>query len=178
MTKTALLIIDVQVAMYSYDNLYLYEGEKVLNNIKSILEQARSSLTPAIFIQHTSNEEYEKGSDTWQICPEIAPITGEPIVEKPTWDAFHKTNLEEVLHNLDIENLIIVGMQSEFCLDTTCRRAFSLGYKNILVQDAHTTFDSAILSGEQIVAHHNSVLGGRFVKLSTTKKVLELLSSY
>ncbi|MBE0341825.1 isochorismatase family protein, partial [Paenibacillus sp. 28ISP30-2] len=67
---------------------------------------------------------------------------------------------------------IIAGMQTEFCLDTTCRNAYSLGYQNnVLVLDAHSTFNSKVLSGEQIVAHHNEMLGNRFVRLLATEDV-------
>ncbi|MNF08264.1 hypothetical protein D3C80_2086410 [compost metagenome] len=63
-------------------------------------------------------------------------------------------------------------MQTEFCLDTTCRRAYSMGYSNILVQDAHSTFDNANFSGEEIVRHHNGVLGGRFASLRKADEIV------
>ncbi|MEK1832395.1 hypothetical protein AAAC51_36335 [Priestia megaterium] len=65
-------------------------------------------------------------------------------------------------------------MQTEFCLDTTCRRAYSLGYKeNILVKDAHSTFDTAVLSASKIVEHHNNMLGQiRYIKRSKRNYIL------
>ncbi|MFJ8526575.1 hypothetical protein [Bacillus sp. NPDC094106] len=64
-------------------------------------------------------------------------------------------------------------MQTQFCVDTTCRRAYSIGYKeNILVKDAHSTFDTAVLSASQIVEHHNNTLGGRFVTLKETSEIM------
>lgn len=171
--KTALVIVDVQMGMYSCENEVLFNGEEILQNIVTLLQNARSSGTPVVFIQHTveGDAEYEKGKPTWEIHPAIQPIEGEEIVEKSTWDSFYKTKLEAVLKERGITNLVICGMQSEFCLDTTCRRAFSMGYKNILVSDAHSTFDSDSLKAEQIVRHHNRVLGGRFVELKRTEEV-------
>lgn len=174
MKKTALLIIDVQAAMFSYEDS-LYRGDEVMENIQKLLETARKENLPIVFVQHTADEEYRKGTPTWEICSQIIPLNTEFIVEKIKWDAFYKTDLYEVLQTQGIENLIIMGMQTEFCLDTTCRRAFSMGYKNILVEDAHTTFDSEHLSGKQIVQHHNSVLGGRFVELKSTAEVITLI---
>jgi len=173
MSKTAFVIIDVQVAMFSYVGTYPYHGDQVLQNIKLLLEKARATGTPVIYIQHNSDDEFKKGTPTWNICPEIQPIQGEFIVEKTKCDAFYKTKFQEVLQQLSITNLIIAGMQTEFCLDTTCRRAFSMGYESILVQDAHTTFDSEVLSAEQIVQHHNNVLGNSFVQLKTTEEMLK-----
>ncbi|MNI99921.1 Streptothricin hydrolase [compost metagenome] len=79
--------------------------------------------------------------------------------------------LHEELQRLGITDLVICGMQTEFCLDTTCRRAYSMGYKNVLVQDAHSTLDSRNLTAEEIVKHHNGVIGGRFAKLLPAEAV-------
>lgn len=92
-------------------------------------------------------------------------------MEKPTWDAFHRTELQEELQKLGITNLVICGMQSEFCLDTTIRRAYSMGYKSVLVQDAHSTFDNGVLNSSEIVKHHNAVIGGRFAQLRAESEV-------
>ena len=58
-----------------------------------------------------------------------------------------------------IEHLIITGIQTEACVDTTCRRAFSMGYKVTLVSDTHSTWASEELTAQQIINHHNGVLG-------------------
>lgn len=172
--KTALLLIDVQVAMFSYENKKLYNEEKVLDNIVKLLSRARKADVPVIFVQHTDLEEseYSRGKATWEIHPRIKPLENEAVVEKNTWDAFYKTKLEDVLNEKGIKRLVIAGMQTEFCLDTTTRRAYSMGYhENILVKDAHSTFDSGVLTAKQIVAHHNSILGGRFAKLMACDEV-------
>ncbi|MCL6457412.1 MAG: cysteine hydrolase [Gorillibacterium sp.] len=177
MSQTALLIIDMQVAMFAYEGMSPYRGDEVLANCKQLLEKAREVHLPVVFVQHTADEEFTKGLSTWEICPEIAPLANEPIVEKASWDSFYQTTLHQTLQDLGVNHLIIMGMQSEFCLDTTCRRAFSMGYQNVLVQDAHSTFDSNFLTGEQIVQHHTQVLGGRFAQLQNTHEVLEQLLS-
>lgn len=168
--STALLIIDVQEAMFSYE-LKLHDGDGVMERIVSLLNKARAAGTPVVYIQHTEDEEYTKGTDTWQISSLITPKTEDTIVEKPTWDGFHRTHLHEKLQQLGITDLVICGMQTEFCVDTTCRRAYSMGYSSVLVQDAHSTFRNALFSGEEIVRHHNAVLGGRFAVLKREHEV-------
>ncbi|MCM3783366.1 cysteine hydrolase [Neobacillus mesonae] len=175
-SSTALMIIDVQNAMFSYPDLSLYRGEQVLNNIQQLLQKAREEQVPVVYIQHTSqvDDEYSEGLPTWHIHPSVAPLPSETIVRKATWDAFYQTELEDKLNELGITKLVIVGMQTEFCLDTTSRSAYSHGYhENILISDAHSTFDSKVLTGEDIVSHHNHMLGGRFVRLKKTQEVLE-----
>ena len=101
----------------------------------------------------------EKGTDGWRIHAAIAPQEGDNIVEKTTPDSFHNTNLSEVLQEKGIEHVILSGMQTEYCVDTTTRRACSEGYKVTLVSDAHSTFNTEVLRAEDIVKHHNAVLG-------------------
>jgi nicotinamidase-related amidase len=172
-TQTALLIIDVQTAMFTYETAKLFNEQQVLDNLIQLIEKARSSQTPVIFIQHTSfnpTDEFYKGSPTWGIYSKIAPQADELVIEKTTWDAFYQTRLEDELQKLNIRALVIAGMQTEFCLDTTCRSAFSKGYANVLVEDAHSTFDGKVLTADKIIQHHNQILGGRFAELKKTNE--------
>lgn len=164
--NTALLIIDVQNIMFTYNN-GVYLAEETLDNIYELLIKARESNIPVIFIKHSDNPD-DEGKDDWEIHTKIEPLSNEKVIIKHTWDSFYNTSLNQELKNQNINKLVIVGMQSEFCVDTTCRRAFSLGYESVLVSDGHSTFDSEILSGVQIVKHHNNIIGGRFAQLVKT----------
>ena len=93
------------------------------------------------------------------------------MVQKPTPDSFHETNLHHQLGLRGIKKLIIGGLQTEYCIDTTCRRAVSLGYYVILVQDAHSTWDSPYFTAQQIIEHHNFVLGGWFATLNNESDI-------
>ncbi|PQP85003.1 hypothetical protein C0Q44_11050 [Paenibacillus sp. PCH8] len=88
----------------------------------------------------------------------IAPIVGDLVIEKETPDSFHQTDLHLTLQDKDVTELVLTGMQTEVCVDTTCRRAYSLGYKVNLVGDAHSTWNSNTLKANQIIEYHNTVL--------------------
>jgi nicotinamidase-related amidase len=79
-------------------------------------------------------------------------------VRKTTPDSFHRTDLSQRLQEREITRLLICGLQSDFCVDTTTRRALALGYEVVLVADAHSTVDNGVLSAAQITAHHNTTL--------------------
>lgn len=168
--KTALVIIDVQVELF---NEPVYKGEQLLDNISSLIEKARLSNIPIIYIQHTEEEDgpMSKGSEGWNIHPRIAPTKGDTIVLKYTPDSFHETNLQEILNSMGVKNLVIAGLQTEYCVDTTCRSAFRLGYNTVLVQDAHSTYDTDMLAASQIIRHHNTVLSDWFVELKNTNEI-------
>ncbi|WP_180270831.1 isochorismatase family protein [Sporanaerobium hydrogeniformans] len=75
------------------------------------------------------------------------------------------TSLDRDLKADNIQEVIICGVQSEFCIDTTVKSAYSHGYKVVLPKDAHSTYDSDTLSASQITTHHHTILE-QFVTLT------------
>lgn len=159
MLKKALLIIDVQNGMFQEGNV-VYKGETLLQQLNLLLTQARSTNTPIFYVQHNApaGKPLEYGEIGWEIHTAITPQAEDIIIHKTTPDSFFNTSLDEKLKKQGIEHLIIAGIQTEACVDTTCRRAFSMGYKVTLVSDAHSTWDSEELTAQQIINHHNNVL--------------------
>ena len=162
--REALLVIDIQLGMFDAPGQPpVPGGERLLERIGDLIEEARGAGVPVVYVQHCEPEgPLEEGSEGWKIHPRIAPLDGDVIVKKRTPDSFLDTTLREELGSRNIESLVLAGMQTEYCVDTTCRRAFSLGYDVTLAKDAHGTWDSDDLSAAQIIAHHNEVLGSGF----------------
>jgi len=155
----ALLVIDVQVAMFDGDPL-LHRHEEVLGNIRSVIDRARAARTPVIYVQHEHATYAPMMRDTpgWQIHPAVAPLPGERIITKKASDSFYGTPLRSELDALGITDLVVAGLQSEQCVDTTCRRAISLDYDVTLVADGHTTWDTGELTAAQVIAQTNATL--------------------
>lgn len=156
--KTALVVIDVQNGVVAN----AYQRDEVLANIAQLLEKARSTDTPVIYVQHhfTEGNDMRYGSDSWQIHPAIAPREGEVIVHKTSPDAFVDTTLQAELEKLGIERLVMVGAQTEMCVESSARRAPAQGFNVTLVSDAHTTDDRKSLKAPQIIALVNEALNG------------------
>lgn len=171
-TDVALLVIDVQMFGFGEDSP-VYAGESLIARIDDLIARAREAGVPVIYVQHcgAEGEIDEPGAPAWDIHPAIAPTEGEPVVQKRHPDAFQETTLREALESRGIKRLVVAGMQTEYCVDTTCRRAYSLGYDVTLVSDAHSTWDTEHLTAPQIIAHHNATLGGWFVKLEATSDI-------
>lgn len=169
MERTALLVIDAQNEMFDESNP-VYKGKELLGNLQSLIEKARSADVPVIFVQHNDGG-LVNGTYDWEIHPSISPKEGEPVIQKWTPDSFHETNLQDELKTKEIQSLVVTGNQTECCVDTTCRRAFSLGYKVTLVKNAHGTWDSDSLSAKQIIDHHNKVLGNNFADLKEIREI-------
>jgi nicotinamidase-related amidase len=174
MTKTALLVVDVQRDFYEA-NPPVHAADQVIGRIVQVVGRARAAGVPIVFVQHTeaagSGDPLAEGARGWQLHPRLAPAEGEPVLRKGTPDSFHDTNLKATLDEWGIDSLIVAGHQTEFCIDTTCRRARSLGYSVTLLQDAHSTWDNPHLPARQIIDHHNHVLGSGFAALSNAADV-------
>ncbi|HEX4207793.1 MAG TPA: cysteine hydrolase family protein [Ktedonobacteraceae bacterium] len=154
-TDTALLIIDVQTGLVAGADP-VYQLDKLLENISTLISWAHTTGVPIIYIQ--DNDVDEIGSPGWQIHPTIVPAEGDLVIRKPETDAFYGTALQREMDARDIVHLIVVGCKSEVCVDATCRKATDLGYNVTLVSDAHSTTDNAILAAQQIIAYHNHIL--------------------
>jgi nicotinamidase-related amidase len=158
--KAALLVIDVQVGLVELMPPKLQD--QVLSNVTVLLDKARSSGIPILFIQHDGPKGHPLEAETspWAIHPSIYPLSGESVIRKKASDSFFETKLAEKLQKDGIGKLIIIGGMTEFCIDTTCRRAITLGYDVTLVSDAHLTRDTTVLTASQIIEHHNFLLNG------------------
>ena len=174
MSKTALLVIDVQRAFFDGDTIPpVYDGEQVLARISDVVQRARVAALPIVYVQHDGGGGHplEQGGKGWQIHPEVVPQDGDVVVAKTTPDSFYETRLKIDLDALGVESLIVVGNQTDFCVDTTCRRARSLDYTVTLLKDAHSTWDNEHLKAQQIIDHHNFVLGRQFVRIGESSSI-------
>ena len=154
----ALLIIDVQSALCS-GKYAAFEVEKVIDRINLVSARARDAGAPVIVIQHESEGgPLDYDSEGWQLASQLQVHPTDLYLRKKATDSFHQTNLHPLLEARGIKNLIICGLQSEFCVDTTTRRAMALGYSVVLVADGHSTMSNGVLSAAQISAHHNETL--------------------
>ncbi|MBU1001203.1 MAG: cysteine hydrolase [Proteobacteria bacterium] len=171
--KSALIVIDVQRVMFETPGEFAFNGEAVLETIAGLIARARNSGVPVIYVQHDAGEDSSmpRGSELWQIHPAIAPQEGEIVVEKRKPDAFAGTEFKSVLDGLGVSRLVLCGLQTDCCVDTTCRRASSEGYEVILAADAHSTFDCELLTAEQLVAYHNWSLGKRFAAVLASAEI-------
>jgi nicotinamidase-related amidase len=171
-SKPALLLIDIQNAMFGPEEV-CHDPERLLANAGSLLSRARAAGVPVFHVQHCEGEgsPFAPKSAGWQIRPEVAPREGEPVTEKWACSSFYKTGLDERLRAAGVGRLVIAGLQTDFCIDTACRVAQSLGYTVTLAGDAHSTMDNGVLKADQIIRHHNRVLSGIVEKVAPAAEI-------
>jgi nicotinamidase-related amidase len=156
--KTALLVIDVQNALCS-GQYAAFESQRVIDRVNQVSAKARKAGAPVLMIQHEAkNGPLDRGTFGWKLADGLVVEGTDIVVGKTATDSFHKTELEALLGSRGVKHLVICGMQSDFCVDTTTRRALGLGYAVTLISDGHSTLDNGILTASQISAHHTATL--------------------
>lgn len=151
---TALLVVDVQEGLVSRGP---YRADEVIANIARLIEACRAAGVDVIYVQHDGKpgEDEEPGTPGWEIHAAIRPAPGEKVIRKRFNSAFRGTDLRGHLEARGIGTLILVGIQTEYCVDTTCRVAFEHGYEILMPEMTNTTLDSGELTARQLVEHYN-----------------------
>jgi nicotinamidase-related amidase len=172
--NTALVVIDVQKSVVAE----AHERDRVVANINSLVDKARSEGVPVVWVQHSA-EGLPKGSDDWEYVPELRRQEPEPLVHKTFGDSFEGTDLEDVLASAGVGRLVVTGAQTDQCIRSTIHGAFTRGYDVTLVGDAHTTEDLTEWGApppDKVISHTNmyweeQAAPGRTADVAETKDV-------
>ena len=151
---SALLVVDMQRDVVSQ----AHDRDRVIANIQELVERARSTNVPVIWVQHGDDGLLE-GSDGWQYVDELTRQSDEPLVKKSYGDSFEDTDLQSLLKERDVGHVVVTGAQTDACIRSTLHGALARGYDTTLVGDAHTTEDmqawGSPISPEQAIGFTN-----------------------
>ena len=164
-----LLVVDVQQELV--EALPAQRRTEFLDTLTDLIEAARAAGTQVVYVRH-NDEGLPMGTPAWEIAEDVGPQSDEPIVEKSHGDAFEETNLSEILASRQVGDLIVCGMQSDFCIDATARGAARRNYRVKVVEDAHATYARDGLSEAEICAQINQQLREAGVDIVPAAKVL------
>ncbi|WP_277590912.1 cysteine hydrolase family protein [Pseudomonas chlororaphis] len=170
--RPALLIVDIQVGLF-HGPEQPFEGQRVLDNINQLIHRARQADAPVIAVRHTGPQgsPIAAGSAPWQLLAQLQLEAGDRRLDKTRPNCFVGTGLAEHLRAAQVDELVIVGMKTQYCIDATCRAALDLGFAAVLAEDAHTCMDTPLLSAKAIIDHHNATLDGAFVRRVKTADI-------
>ncbi len=183
MQTTVLLVIDVQNDYFPGGKMPLHEPEVALQEIKKLLGYFRQHQMPIIHIQHEMIDRPEKparffipGTPGIDLHPQVLPAAGELLLVKHFPSSFRETGLQAQLQQIGIQQLVICGMMTQMCVDTTTRAAFDLGYQVQVAIDATACptlrFEETKIPAHLVKASVAAALNGTFAKVSHTDTIL------
>ncbi|MCO5160911.1 MAG: cysteine hydrolase [Mesorhizobium sp.] len=182
MTTPALLVIDVQNAID--DPVWGRRGQPGMEgNISTLLDAWRARRLPVVHIRHDSTDlasPYRPGTPGNEFKAEVAPLPGEPVVDKRTNSAFIGTDLMDVLDELQVRQLVMTGVLLENSVEATARMAGNLGFEVVIPEDAVASVDRIDRRGrhwsaEDVHALTLAILENEYAQISDTRTLIEAL---
>lgn len=144
--SSALLVIDVQQEALEG----CPDGAAAVERINALSRRAAEAGVRVIFIQHEDDDELVKGSPGWELAASLERPEGSLLVPKTYRDSFEDTELSELLARVAARRLLITGVHSDFCVQTTALSALIRGFDVVLVSDAHAARPAPDLSARAL----------------------------
>ncbi len=170
-----LLVIDIQKGITD-ERLYAFES--FISNTKKIIETARQNNVEVIYVQHDDGPGtgFSIGDRDFEIADQVAPRDGEKIFYKTINSAFGNKELTEYFEQSGEKDLMIVGLQTNFCIDATVKSAFERGYNVMIPQGTNSTFDNDYMDGETTYRYYNDMMWPkRFAKCLSMEEAIGIL---
>lgn len=177
--NTALVIIDIQNNYFEGGKMELYKPDDAAQKAQKMLELFRKEKLPVFHVQHmfTITEDAETVEELRAIHKIVEPADGEKVIVKYKPSSFLGTDLQLSLKEANVNKLVICGMMSHMCIDTTVRAAQDYGYEVVVLEDACTTKDLQTKHGmvSATVVHDvfMSALSGMFAKIMTVEEFVD-----
>ena len=168
-----LLIVDTQKLIMN-ENLYRFE--ELAANIRTLIHTARQNSIEVIYIRHDDGEgkPLTKGTDGFEIYKAFEPADNEKIFDKTVNSPFRDTVLLEYLKSKSETELIVAGLQTDYCIDATVKCGFEHGFKVYVPACTNSTFDNAFMTAEETYRYYNEFMwNGRYAKCVSMEEMLQ-----
>ena len=170
-----LLVIDVQKGITD-ERLYNYH--QFIENTSRLIQTARDNNVEIIYVQHDDGPGtgFSVGDRDYEIADQVAPIGEERIFNKTVNSSFSNPDFVSYLKQLGDSKLMIVGLQTNFCIDATVKSAFDRGYRVFVPAGCNSTFDNDYMNAETTYRYYNEMMWPeRFARCVSTEEAERLL---
>ncbi|HEX7151662.1 MAG TPA: isochorismatase family protein [Thermoanaerobaculia bacterium] len=176
--RTALLVVDIQDSFkYSPARWATRSNPGFEENVTKLIATFRDAALPVIFVLHNDSDPgFRPGDPEVRLMDFLDRREHEPLLVKNTRNSFTSTDLQARLEKLGVTRLVVTGISTEQCCETTTRVAADLGYDVDFVTEATATFPIGELSTDAIIERTEAVLRGRFARIVTVAELQQELA--
>lgn len=170
-----LLVVDTQKAII---NEKLYESDLFEKRVSELIKKARSNGIEVIFVRHDDGIgcELSKGNEGFEIYEDFKPENNELIFDKTVNSSFKNTGLLEYLKEKNEDTVIVVGLQTDYCIDATIKAGFEHGFKMIVPENTNSTFDNQYMTAEETYKYYNEFIWNkRYAECVSFEKTIEMM---
>ena len=152
--KMKLIVIDMQKALLDGE---LYDLQGLMENNVKVIETARRNGIEVIFVQHDAGPGtgFSSGDEGFEIADEVAPLPGEKVFVKTINSCFGNRDFTRYMEQQEDKRLMIIGLQTNWCIDATVKSAFERGFQVIIPEETNSTFDNDYMTGETTYRYYN-----------------------
>ena len=168
-----LLVVDTQ-KLITTETLYQFDLFEA--NVKRLINAARQNDVEVIYVRHDDGvgEPLTRGMEGFEIYEGFAPMPEEKIFDKCVNSAFKETGLLEYLKGKGEDEIVVIGLQTDYCMDATIKCGFEHGLKMIVPEYTNSTFDNSFMIGEQSYKYYNEFMWkNRYAECITVEETIE-----
>ena len=169
------IVIDMQKALMDDE---LYQLNTLLTNVKTIVDTARANGVEVIYVQHDAGPGtgFSVGDEAFEITDEVAPHEGEKVFVKTINSCFGNKEFRDYMEQQNDKRLMIIGLQTNYCIDCTVKSAFERGFEVIIPEGTNSTFDNDYMTGETTVRYYNEDVWEELVDSVTIEEAIDIMS--
>jgi nicotinamidase-related amidase len=170
-----LLVVDMQKGLVDED---LYAFDTFMDRTVRLVDAARKNRIEVIFVQHDagSGSGMSVGDEDFEIVDQTAPKEGEKVFVKTINSCFGNREFKEYMERQDDKRLMIIGLQTNYCIDCTVKSAFERGFEVIIPEGTNSTFDNDYMSAETAVRYYNEDVWSCLADVVTFEEAIDILN--
>ena len=171
-----LIVIDMQKGLVDED---LYAFDTFTERTAKLVDVARKNRVEVVFVQHDAgpNSGMSVGDEDFEIIDPMAPKEGEKVFVKTINSCFGSREFREYIESQPDKRLMIIGLQTNYCIDCTVKSAFERGFEVIIPEGTNSTFDNDYMPGETTVRYYNEDVWEELVEAMTLEEAIAILEA-
>ena len=169
-----LLVVDVQKGIAD-EELYAYET--FMDRTARLIDAARRNHVEVVYVQHDAGpgSGLSAGDEDFEIADRVKPEAGEKVFVKTINSCFGNKDFKAYMESQEDKRLMIIGLQTNYCIDATVKSAFERGFEVIIPEGTNSTFDNDYMTGETTVKYYNEDVWEEIVETVTMEEAIEMM---